>query len=370
MADDVRSQHGRGHSATSRRSLLAGFGVLLAWRHGVPSDIESHPGSGAGGRGGVQVKNVRQIRLDAPSFGHVMAWSPDSRRLAVGGLLDKRMSVWDVRTGQRLPGPPDQSGGVEALAYSSDGRYLAVKRGALGQPPPGQTRAVGPERYVVSLWDAHTGSWVQNLPDEAEEIKFFGGRSMTFSPDSRRLAVTYQQIAFYENDGAAWRRIGALALGALVIAFSPDGNRLAGNSGQQIRTYEVPTGRTLLSWPSLMPAKELGYPSIAFSPDGSELAVGSGPHLALYDPDSGALRKTLQPVSPYQIYSLSYSSDGRFLAVAIARTVRIFETASWAEVASLKDHAPRSVEKVAFSPDGSLLAAVGGDVITLWELSR
>src|SRR5215510_4547677 len=74
---------------------------------------------------GVNVKGIRTIRLDAPPYGTIMAWSPDSQRLAVGGPLDRRVSVWDVRTGQRVQGPGDQQGGPQALAYSPDGRYLA-----------------------------------------------------------------------------------------------------------------------------------------------------------------------------------------------------------------------------------------------------
>jgi WD40 repeat protein len=99
----------------------------------------------------VKVKGVRTIPLDAPGYANVMAWAPDSRRLAVGGLLDKRMSVWDVRTGQRLPGPTDQMGGTHGLAYSPDGLYLAVARGVV-RSGPDQPMPTGRDRYVVSLW--------------------------------------------------------------------------------------------------------------------------------------------------------------------------------------------------------------------------
>lgn len=105
----------------------------------------------------ISTKLVRRITLDVPSFAHHMAWSHDSQRLAVGGSLDKRMSVWDLRTGQRLPNPGDQIGGVHGLAYSGDGRYLAVVRAPVGAQRGGQ------ERYTVSLWDARTAALVRNV---------------------------------------------------------------------------------------------------------------------------------------------------------------------------------------------------------------
>src|SRR5712691_3708339 len=191
----------------------------------------------------VKVKAVRKIALDAPGYANVMAWAPDSQRLAVGGLLDKRMSVWDVRTGQRLPGPADQMGGTHGLAYSPDGRYLAVARGMIGRGPD-QPMPTGPGRYVVSLWDGQSSAWVQNLVDETQEIGSFGVRAIAFSPDARHLAVSYTGgLAFYARDGVTWRRVGALAPNAAQVAFSPDGAWLIGTIGREILVYEVPRGR-------------------------------------------------------------------------------------------------------------------------------
>src|ERR1700730_3518424 len=42
------------------------------------------------GEAQVKVKGVRTISLDAPGYANVMAWAPDSRRLAVAGRLGHR----------------------------------------------------------------------------------------------------------------------------------------------------------------------------------------------------------------------------------------------------------------------------------------
>src|SRR5215470_1047617 len=191
--------------------LLAVAALVAACSVDGPIADQTRQSRSEGAEGhGVKVKGVRTIKLDAPAYGTIMAWSPDSLRLAVGGPLDRRVSVWDVRTGQRVPGPGDQQGGPQALAYSSDGRYLAVARGGVrfrGDVPV----PTDAERYVVSLWGAQTGAWVQNLVDETQEIQTFGVTSIAFSPDSRYLAVCYSAgLVFYTKDGEAWKRTGAL----------------------------------------------------------------------------------------------------------------------------------------------------------------
>src|SRR5713226_699183 len=283
----------------------------------------------------VKVKAVRTIALDAPGYANVMAWAPDSRRLAVGGLLDKRMSVWDVPTGQRLPGPADQMGGTHGLAYSPDGRYLAVARGVV-RSGPDQPMPTGLDRYVVSLWDGRSGAWIQNLADETQEIRTFGVSSIAFSPDSKWLAVSYTGgLAFYANDGSAWRRAGALAPSAARVAFSPDGIRLVGTIGKEILVYEVPSGRIVARWPGLRTGVESGFPSIAYRPDGNQVAVGEGVHLGLFDPSAGERVRLLEPARPYNVSGLSYSRNSGYLAVAVAAAAHVLDVTNGSTVAIL-----------------------------------
>jgi WD40 repeat protein len=316
----------------------------------------------------VKVKGVRTIPLDAPGYANVMAWAPDSRRLAVGGLLDKRMSVWDVRTGQRLPGPADQMGGTHGLAYSPDGLYIAVARGMVGAGPD-QPMPAGAERYVVSLWDGQSSAWLQNLIDEKHEIATFGVRGMAFSPDSRYLAVSYTGgLAFYGRGETTWARVGALAPNAAQIAFSPNGTRLVGTIGSEILVYEVPSNRVLTRWPGLRSGIEVGFPSIAFRSDGKQVAVGEGTRLGFFNAITGELLHAQEPGKPYAISGLSYSPNSHYLAIALRGSIHLVDSVSRAAVTVLADHR-HSVDRVAISPDGARLVAVGGPAVTVWELS-
>ena len=316
----------------------------------------------------VKVKGVRTVPLDAPGYANVMAWAPDSRRLAVGGLLDKRMSVWDMRTGQRLPGPADQMGGTHGLAYSPDGFYLAVARGVI-RSGPDEPMPTGADRYVVSVWDGRSSTWLQNLADETGEIGTFGVSSIVFSPDSRHLAVSYTGgLAFYAKDRSTWRRIGVLAPSAARIAYAPDGSHLVGTIGKEVLVYEVPSGRIVGRWRGLRTGIESGYPSVAYRPDGNQVAVGEGAHLGLFDPSSGERVRLLDPAAPYNVSGLSYSRDSRYLAVAVGTVAKLLDAADGSTVAILTDH-HHSVDRLAISPDGTMLAAVGGSLVTVWEFS-
>jgi WD40 repeat protein len=316
----------------------------------------------------VKVKGIRTIKLDAPSYATVLAWSSDSQRLAVGVGLDTRIGVWDVRTGRRMPGPGDQSGGTQAIAYSSDGLFLAVARGGVrfrGDVPV----PTGPERYVVSLWDARSGTWVQNLVDEAQEIETFGVSSIVFSPDSRHFAVNYTGgLALYVRDGRGWRRVGALAPSASQVAFSPDGTRLVGTTGSEVLVYEVPSGRVIARWLGLRTGVEMGVRTLAYRPNGSQIAVGEGVRLGFFEPSTGVVGRILEPAPPYSVKGLSYAPNSLYLAVGVASVAYLFDAATFATVAVLSEH-KHSVDRLAISPDGTQLAAVGGSEITIWELS-
>lgn len=316
----------------------------------------------------MRVTGIRTIKLDAPAYGTIMAWSPDSQRLAVGGPLDKRVSVWDVRTGKRLPGPADQDGGPQALAYSPDGLFLAVARGGVrfrGDVPV----PTGPERYVVSLWDSQSGAWVQNLVDETQEIETFGVTSIAFSPDSRFLAVNYTSgLAIYARNGESWSRTGTLAPGASAIAFSPDGTRLVGTTGDEVLVYEVPSARIVARWHGLRTGIQTGFRTLAYRPLGNQIAVGEGARLGIFDASSGTLVKVLEPAPPYFVKGASFTPDSLYLAIGVASSAYLISAENFATVAILPDH-QHTVDRLVLSPDGTLLAATGGPFVTLWELS-
>jgi eukaryotic-like serine/threonine-protein kinase len=99
-----------------------------------------------------------------------LAFRPDGRCLAAA-CQDKRIAIWDwpAATVPALPSRflEGHTAGVWALAFSSDGKYLAS----------------GSDRGVTILWDGRTFSRVTTLRGGTGQI-----RSLSFSRDSQLLA--------------------------------------------------------------------------------------------------------------------------------------------------------------------------------------
>src|SRR5262249_27348496 len=124
-------------------------GARLLGQHGagVVSGLALSPdrrllASASGAEGTVIVWDLRTGRQVASMLGSCAAFSPDGERLAVCSRDD--LCIHDVATGKEMLRLHGHHQRILALAYSSDGRYLASAAGTvnqLGVAPPDKGKA-------------------------------------------------------------------------------------------------------------------------------------------------------------------------------------------------------------------------------------
>ena len=112
------------------------------------------------------------------------AISPDGQYLAIGGSVIRDLRIASIEEKRVVRKFAIRSGNVEAVAYSPDGRYLATGRGFMSHRRHNES---------VNLWDARTGRLIRNFPGpKGPETHLNDVTTLAFSPDGRILAVSYE----------------------------------------------------------------------------------------------------------------------------------------------------------------------------------
>jgi WD40 repeat protein len=298
----------------------------------------------ATGRERFRLKGLDGLRPE-DFFLQALAVSPDGRALALTtGEEDKAVRLYELPSGKEVRQWRGHDNPVTCLAFSPDGSMLAVGD---QDDSPERLEAKDVKLHTVRLWDVASGKLRRSLPGHDNGV--FG---VTFSPDGGTLAVRdlFREVRLW--DVATGKRLRPVPASANVVAFSPDGKRLATGSGPGVELWDLAGRRKVGSFPLEKAAR-----SLAFSPDGKTLAGadGSDGPVRLWEVASGK-ELGVQPGHRQGAVG-ALSPDGqRLLTGSLDGTLRLWDVDSGRQLALLAQ-LPHPVYQLAFSPDGGTVVA-------------
>jgi serine/threonine protein kinase len=273
-----------------------------------------------------------------------IAISPDSQLLA-SASYDTTIKLWSLLTKNLVKTLSEHRDRVTDVAISSNGHLLASAS----------------HDKLIRLWSLPDGTLQQTLEGHLHKINaiaFSPNGRMLLSSSSRETKVWSVQTGRLLRDLAHHRADTVRA-----IAFNETGKMCAiGYLDGTIEYWNPTTGQLLRTLSN--PAG--GVTSLAFSPDGQWLAGSIGRTLQLWDARTCAPLRTLEQTSDGS-FSVAFSPDSQLLASGGDRDVTLWNPATGQRLHRLFGHTG-TVRTVAFSPNGSSLASGSQDkTIKLWR---
>jgi eukaryotic-like serine/threonine-protein kinase len=296
-----------------------------------------------------------QSQLEWP---HVLAFSPDGKRLAAAGnkwdtakkaSVAGEIKIWDVQTGEPVQTLKGHTQWMTKLDFSPDGKLLASSTEETGS----------------KLWDLGTGEELRKFEPEVNRLEFNADGTRvrgTISKLEENTDVTYSKLW----DTQTGREI--LSVRNLPLSFSPDGKRVVSRDSQKARSrvFDAQTGQLVMNIPG-------ASGQLAFSPDHKLLAMKSG-GMRIWDLETG---DEVNHIKGFDYdYILAFSSDSTRLIGGSQGTVQVWDVK--VEQLSVQKLALRDVYRSAggggfntpavISPDFSRVAGISHDTVKVFDV--
>jgi WD40 repeat protein len=288
------------------------------------------------------------------------AWSADGMQLASGGW-DNTVRLWNVRTGQDWRVLKGHSGQIDGVAFSLDGKKLASAS----------------QDGTVKVWDLPWG------PPPNVYLGTSGVSQVAFSHDAGKLA-----FASYANQPNRPQNLvkvvdrrgnqeHSFTVDGVVtaLAFTAAGAGFAAvhSTDDSLRLWDLNQGK---EWKRLAvkPVRNIGGSPCAFSPDARLVAVAGYELLSVYvyDVATGELLHQFTGTGQkLAARGVAFSPDGRFLAyVDLGNQIWLWDVEGRRQLGEPIQPRDSQVGRLAFSPDGKLLAFATVDAVIIWEIAQ
>jgi WD40 repeat protein/tRNA A-37 threonylcarbamoyl transferase component Bud32 len=217
-----------------------------------------------------------------------------------------QVQAWDVNSGQMRGTVGDHGTRYHALAYSAEGRLLAVTE----QRTTLRTGPMYPAQHRMQIWDVDRRA-------DVGESRVFTATELPVKLDAKSLTLASNKPV--EPD--EWTHEFSFGYRRLV-ELSPDGKIEAREVGGEIVL-------TMLPGPQALVLKgNQGVSRMDFSPDGKTLAIGTTTgQIRLWNVAAGRLVLTIQ-AHPGPVSGLAFRPDGRLLASCSDSELRYWRAAT------------------------------------------
>lgn len=283
---------------------------------------------------------------------------------------DKRLRVWDSRTGRQLQSFPIAGPGYAAV-FSADGSLLANTVWT-------KSEADRKEIPKLKIFNTSTGRELQTLDFD---VGTYYLNKMVFAPDRRSILTLASKpdargvrLQLWDvQTGKELRSYAGCEECKSMLAMSADGRTFAtaeeaaGNE-YRIKIWDVESGRELRS----LVFAHIGLDTIAYAPVGQQLVIASAyiEHaLFLRDAATGDYGRTLRGATTNHIKALAFSPDGKsLLAGGEDNIIRMWDVETGRQLQSFVGHSGE-ILSIAFSPDGKTVVSTGYDsTLRRWNL--
>ncbi|HOD51213.1 MAG TPA: WD40 repeat domain-containing serine/threonine-protein kinase [Candidatus Hydrogenedentes bacterium] len=322
-----------------------------------------------------QMESITRLNTIQEDFGQIgdLALSPDGTLLAAAG---PSLQLWDVAAGRKRYETPHS---VRSLMFSPNSKaFLAISDGRYG---------------CFDIWDATRIRDMETIPFTLEtgesssiEMKEVLGAQPVYAYNARgtRMAsvaggenLVLWQVPSFRRE-ASWR-IGGRKI--LCVAFSPDDERVATATPDEVAVWDIDTKEKLLAIPS---EHEYYMKCCAFSASGARLAIGRASTKGVSDAGVNCAW-VVDAASGERIYTVSghpgacnmvqFSPDDRWLltgtygspSVPGDISLRIWDAATGTELVGTIDRLNWPWH-ASFSPDNTKMLVVGLSIEpVLWD---